>query len=82
VRAMLTEVGQNDLINTPMMESVRKRLLDKALEFQKSFLTKNSSDPAVQAQVGQAHQLVGDINTMLGKFTVAEEEYRAGIALL
>src|SRR5262249_23775392 len=45
VDEMLTEVGDNWLVNIPYMEKVRRALLLKALTFSKELLRQKSADP-------------------------------------
>jgi tetratricopeptide (TPR) repeat protein/predicted Ser/Thr protein kinase len=82
VRSLLTEVAENDLLNSPSMDSTRKRLLAKALQLQKDFLQKRTDDPEVRHQVGQAHQLFGYIHGRLGDLSEAEKNFQQGITQL
>ncbi|MBL8798334.1 MAG: protein kinase [Planctomycetia bacterium] len=76
VQQMLTEVGQNELAHVPLMEDVRQRLLAKAVAFHGEFLEKQSNEPEVRQQAGQAYQQVGNVYRMLGRFPDAEVAYR------
>jgi serine/threonine protein kinase len=79
VNEMLTEVGQNELAHVPLMEDVRQRLLAKAVEFHGEFLEKQSNEPEVRQQAGQAFQQVGSVYLMLGRLQDAENACRASI---
>jgi serine/threonine-protein kinase len=82
VKLMLTEVAQNELSGMPLMEDVRRRLLAKAVEFNTQFLEKQSQDPAVRQQTGQAYQQLTDIYRVLGKQRDADESCSEGLLRL
>jgi tetratricopeptide (TPR) repeat protein len=80
VKLMLTEVGQTELVNVPLMEDVRQRLLAKAVAFHTEFLEKQSKAPTPRQQAGQAYMQLGDIYRMLGQYAKAESAYQDGLA--
>ncbi len=82
VDEMLTQVGQEELVDIPRMEPVRERLLGKALEFYQGFLRENGEDPAIRKEVARAYGRIGEIQSMLHHLSEAEVAYREAMALL
>jgi tetratricopeptide (TPR) repeat protein len=79
VDEMLTRVGGLELAHEPHMEQVRLKLLEKALQFYQDFLAARADDPVVRFEAGVAHQRVGDIARLLGKYEDAEKHYREAL---
>lgn len=67
VDEMLTEVGQNRLAELPGMDSVRRELLRKALDFYLRFLDERGNDPRLRLETGRAHRRLASIYEMLGQ---------------
>jgi serine/threonine-protein kinase len=82
VDKMLTEVGDKRLANIPLMEPVRRALLEQALTFYQEFLRQNGTDPDLRQQIGRAYLRVGDILQRLGRPADAEDAYRRAVDLL
>lgn len=82
VKEMLVEVGASDLHDEPGTELMRRRLLQKALEFYNQMRTADSSDPDVVRDIAAADMEMGAIEVMLGHTAEAETAYRAGIGRL
>lgn len=81
VDQMLSEVGQHELANTPHMEQVRKRLLERALNYYQEFLTDRPGDVRVRAETARAYQRVAQISGMLGHVEEQRKAYRKSIEL-
>lgn len=81
VDQMLTEVGQQELEDVPQMESVRRNLLKKALDFYLRFLAEQPDDPSVLDETAQAYHRVGGIAKMLGQQREADDAYNRAIVL-
>jgi serine/threonine protein kinase len=81
VDKMLTQVGAVRLSHVPMMEPVRRALLEDALTFYQEFLQERGSDPKVRQETGRAYWRVGDIHRFLGQQDRSEAAYRQAIAL-
>jgi tetratricopeptide (TPR) repeat protein len=81
VDAMLTNVGEKQLAKVPQMESVRRILLEKALQFYQGFLRENSADPAVMRETAWAYDRVADIHEKLGRHDQAEQALQGALAL-
>jgi serine/threonine-protein kinase len=86
VDEMLNEVGNTHLENVPHMDAVRRTLLARAVNFHRSFLETDSSDPSVRFQAAQAYVQLGNIYRKLGTEPSdrleAEKAYREAIKLL
>jgi len=80
-----THVSQEDLLNEPGMQPLRKKLLDSAREFYEKFKKERAGDTTVQAELGRATfrlaQIVGDIDSELTAITLLEEAVKTFDAL-
>lgn len=81
VKAMLLEVGAEDLRDVPHMDHARKRLLLQALEFYQQFQKERPSDPEVALETARSYFQVARISEMLGRVADAEKAYRDSIDL-
>jgi tetratricopeptide (TPR) repeat protein len=79
VDQMLAEVGHKWLADVPMMELVRRKLLERALAFYEGFLEERGSDPDLRQETGRAHGRVGEIRDLLGEHARGEQAYRAAL---
>lgn len=75
VEQMLTRVGSEKLSNVPLMEGVRRELLEDALTFYLDFLEERKDDPLLRAETAAAHLRVGEINRLLGQNARAEQAF-------
>jgi serine/threonine protein kinase len=82
VDQLLTEVGQKELASMPHLEQVRRRLLEKALQFFEEFLQSRPTDPTVRFEAGMAYRRVGDIQRLLAHHQAAEQAYGQAATLL
>lgn len=80
VDELFTEVSDNDLLNEPGMQELRKDLLAKALKHYQYFLKESANNPAVRDKVAAAHyrvgliaQLTGDRDTALRELSEARD---------
>src|SRR5262249_3533559 len=67
VEDALAETAGRDLADTPQMEQVRRRLLEKALGFYTEFLQERRDDPVVRQETARAYARVGEIRRLLGQ---------------
>ena len=62
-----TEVSESVLLHEPMMEPLRKKLLEAAQEYYDKFVQERGNDPTVRAELGKATfrlaQITGDIGS-------------------
>jgi eukaryotic-like serine/threonine-protein kinase len=82
VKRMLTRVAQDELIDIPWMEPVRKALLEDALQFYEQLLAERSADPEVRLATAQAHIDLSHINGRYGDDVKREAEARLALELL
>src|SRR5262249_10872821 len=82
VKRMLTRVAQDELIDIPWMEPVRKGLLEDALQLYEQLLTERSADPEIRLAKAQAHLALAWINGRYGDEVKRAEEIRLGVELL
>jgi tetratricopeptide (TPR) repeat protein/predicted Ser/Thr protein kinase len=80
VDELFTEVSDNDLLNEPGMQELRKDLLAKALKHYQYFLEESANNPAVRDKVAAARyrvgliaQLTGDRDTALRELSEARD---------
>ncbi len=74
VKKMLTSVADVRLRNIPMMDGLRKKLLEEALEFNQAFL-KSSESKEDRHEAAAAHRRLAEIYSMLEKNEQVESEY-------
>jgi serine/threonine protein kinase/tetratricopeptide (TPR) repeat protein len=82
VDQLLSEMGQKELASVPHLEPVRRRLLEKALEFFEGFMKERSGDARVRYETGLAYRRAGEIRNLLGEFDKARSAYVDAIGLL
>src|SRR5512135_740991 len=83
VDQMLTQLAAVELVDAPLMESRRKRMLEKALDFYQEFLEEKRDDPSVRQEAGLAYRRRGGIRVELGYYgDDVEQDYRKAINLL
>jgi serine/threonine protein kinase/tetratricopeptide (TPR) repeat protein len=82
VDQMMLDVGQTDLAWVPGMESVRRRVLERALKFFEWFLQEKGNDPRVRFEAGMAQRRVGTVRELLGEHAKAEQAFDRALALL
>jgi eukaryotic-like serine/threonine-protein kinase len=81
VDRFLTRVGEKDLAQVPQMETLRRKLLEDAVEFQRGFLAVESDDVVVRYQAARAQRRLGNLLVQLGRLDEAEASHQASIAL-
>jgi eukaryotic-like serine/threonine-protein kinase len=73
VDQMLTEVGQRWLADVPLMDPIRRKLLEKALTFYQGFLQEKGDDPRLRRRTLAAHRRLGSLYDLLGQKERAEQ---------
>jgi tetratricopeptide (TPR) repeat protein len=76
---MLTEVGDESLAHVPQMESVRKELLQNAIDLQQQLLRSKPSHRTLRIEFARAQHRIGNLHELLGEHPQAEAAYRAAI---
>lgn len=74
IDSMLSEVGDDDLANVPLMEGVRRRLLERALELYETLGDDPSAGVAVASKVAAARARIGQILILLGRREDAKKQ--------
>ncbi len=74
VDVMLTRVGQDKLRDVPHLVSVRRDLLQDALQFYEGLLAEQGSDEGLRREVERARARVSLLHMTLGDLDVAERE--------
>jgi tetratricopeptide (TPR) repeat protein len=70
-----TAISENDLLNTPGLQPLRKELLQKALTYYRGFLDDLRNDASARADMAMALRRVGRIGRELGDNVGAEAAY-------
>ncbi|MEI7459813.1 MAG: protein kinase [Pirellula sp.] len=74
VDELFTRVSEDELLNEPGMQPLRKDLLEKALKHYQYFLTESGGKEALREEVASSHFRVGLISQTLGEFETALSE--------
>jgi hypothetical protein len=82
VDRLLTRVSEEDLLNVPRMTTVRRKLLEDALEFYRDLSAGAANDPELRYETGRAQRRVAILSDSLGNREQAEQHFREGIAIL
>jgi len=81
VDVLLTQVAEEDLLDVPDLEPVRRRLLESALSFYEEFLTERADDPAMKRLVARATDRCGYLLLELGRNAEVAQVYERQAAL-
>jgi tetratricopeptide (TPR) repeat protein/tRNA A-37 threonylcarbamoyl transferase component Bud32 len=71
---LFTRVSEDDLLNEPGMQPLRRDLLEKALKHYEYFLSESGSDDQLADEVAAAHYRVGMIQQVIGDLDAAKRE--------
>ena len=80
--ACLAQVGSVKLQGVPLVEKVRRELLEDALKLSQEFLVENPSDPELRWETARAYLRVGTLRQLLGDDEAAGAANGKGIELL
>ncbi|HKQ48314.1 MAG TPA: serine/threonine-protein kinase [Phycisphaerae bacterium] len=75
VNQYLTRVGDSPDLKARGLETLRRELLETARGFYDRFLQQKSDDPALQADLGDAHINLGNIDRIIARIDHAEASY-------
>jgi serine/threonine protein kinase len=81
VDVLLTQVAEEDLLDVPNLEPVRKRLLESALAFYEELLAERTDDAAMKRLVAKATDRCGYLLVQLGRNADACAVYERQSAL-
>jgi serine/threonine-protein kinase len=76
-----TKVSENQLLNAPNMQRLRKELLDEALKYYQNFLKQHKDDPQIKAELGSAYHRVGLINIQIGSKAEAANAFEQALTI-
>jgi tetratricopeptide (TPR) repeat protein/tRNA A-37 threonylcarbamoyl transferase component Bud32 len=79
---MYTQVAERWLEEEPLMESLQREFLEKALAFYERFAREPGSDPGVRREAARAARRVGGIHLRLARPREAEAAYRRSMEIL
>jgi tetratricopeptide (TPR) repeat protein/predicted Ser/Thr protein kinase len=82
VDRMLAKVGAVKLQGVPLVEKVRRDLLEDALKLSQEFLVENPSDPELRWETAMAYLRVGSLRHLLGDHDAAAAANQKGIELM
>ena len=71
VDLFLTSVSEEQLLNQPGLEDLRRKLLGSALDYYQGFVQQGGNDPNLRRQLAEAYLRVGEINGELGSHAEA-----------
>jgi eukaryotic-like serine/threonine-protein kinase len=80
IDSMLLEVGDKELADVPLMEGVRQRLLERALDLYRSFSVDAGDDPKVATRVAECLSRGARILVMLGRHEDARAQFESALA--
>ncbi len=76
-----TKISENQLLQVPGMQPLRRDLLQSALTFYQGFLKEHGDDPALRGELAAAYLRVGTIRGELGEWNEALKVRDQGVAL-
>jgi serine/threonine protein kinase len=82
VDKMLTRVSEERLREIPLMEPVRRELLEDALKFYQRFLERRGNDPAIRRETALAYLRMASLHFWLGDYRKSEDTYREAFVML
>ncbi len=77
----LTRVSEEELLNSPGLQPLRKDLLELALKYYQEFVAQRRDDATLQAALGAAHFRVGQIISQIGSKTEALTAHRMALEI-
>jgi serine/threonine-protein kinase len=77
VNSFLTRIGEDELLNQPGMQLLRRDLLEQARDHYQRFVRERGSDPALRAELAEAHFRLGQVEALLGEHKQAQSQYEA-----
>ncbi|MCA9263082.1 MAG: serine/threonine protein kinase [Planctomycetales bacterium] len=76
VDTYLTAVAENELLDTPSMQSLREQLMKSALGFYQDFVTEREDDPSLQRELANAYSRIGGISRTVGSLSDALKAFQ------
>jgi len=78
----LTSVSENELLNQPGMQPLRRELLEHALSYYQAFIGERRDDPLVQRELALAYIRVGRITAAIASVEESRAAYDKGLEQL
>jgi tetratricopeptide (TPR) repeat protein len=82
VDQLMTRVADEELLNAPQMEQLRRSLLTDALEFYQQLLRRDQTNDTLRYEAAQAQKRVGKVLLQLGRREDALKAHDAAVTLL
>ncbi len=82
VEQMLAETGADALADVPQMQPVRRKLLEKALEFYSQMESEAAGSAELARERAYTERSIGDLLSELGRYDEARVRYERAIELL
>ncbi|MFN6128846.1 MAG: protein kinase domain-containing protein [Planctomycetota bacterium] len=79
VDELFTRVSEDELLNEPGMQPLRRELLEKALKHYQYFLSESGGSSKLADEVASAHYRVGMIQQLTGNLESAESELKLAL---
>jgi serine/threonine-protein kinase len=76
-----TVVSEEDLLNEPALQPLRKKLLERSLTYYREFLRQREGDPELREELARIHFRVAFITDQIGSKEEALEAYRQALAV-
>ncbi|WP_152050986.1 serine/threonine-protein kinase [Tautonia marina] len=82
VEELLVRVTENQLLNAPGLQDLRRELLESALEYYEEFLEDSSDQPALRVNLASTYNRIAKINEMIGRNEEALNADRQALTIL
>ncbi len=82
VEQMLAETGADALADVPQMQPVRRKLLEKALEFYSQMQSEAAGSAELERERAYTERSIGDLLAELGRFDEARARHERAVELL
>ncbi len=82
VEQMLAETGADALADVPKMQPVRRKLLEKALEFYSQMQAEAAGGPELERERAYTERSIGDLLNELGRYDEARVRHERAVELL
>ena len=76
-----TQVSEDDLLNQPGMQPLRRELLEQALEYYRRFTVQRGDDPALQDELALTHFRMGRITELIDSPDAALPSYQLALSI-
>jgi len=74
-------ISENQLLNVPGLQPLRKQLLQASLKYYEAFVREHAADLALQRDLARTHLRIGNIRDHTGEPGAAEQSFRQAITI-